>query len=169
MYSKIINPLTNRKVNIDSKLGIQTLKNYLNNLSGGKPSNSLPIGKNFEDKLDKLEHEIIGVPLPKDMDMNARLDYLEESQSYILWELQCSDGIDFATDDEIDKALDVLQNPSWPNTTPSEERRKTHRRIVLLEKTIKLKKEIQKKLSVEESKPSLAEPSTEESMVPKAG
>ena len=169
MYSKIINPLTNRKVNIDSKLGLQILKNYLNNLSGGRPSNSLPIGKNFEDKLDKLEHEIIGESLPKDMDMNARLDYLEESQSNILWDLQCWDGIDFATDDEIDKALDVLKNPPEPNTTPSEERLKTHSRIVLLEKTIKLRKEIYKKLGVEESEPSLDEPSTEESMVPKAG
>ena len=29
MYSEIINPLTNRKVNIESKLGIKILENYI--------------------------------------------------------------------------------------------------------------------------------------------
>ena len=35
MYNKIVNPLTNRKVVIQSKLGQLILKNYLNNLKGG--------------------------------------------------------------------------------------------------------------------------------------
>ena len=35
MYSKITNPLTGRKVNINSKLGKKVLKNYLLQLKGG--------------------------------------------------------------------------------------------------------------------------------------
>ena len=35
IYSKITNPLTGRKVNIDGKIGRQIIKNYLNHLSGG--------------------------------------------------------------------------------------------------------------------------------------
>ena len=36
MYNIIINPITNRKVNISSKLGINILNNYLIELKGGK-------------------------------------------------------------------------------------------------------------------------------------
>ena len=35
MYDKITNPLTGRKVNIDSKLGIQILKSYIRVQLGG--------------------------------------------------------------------------------------------------------------------------------------
>lgn len=35
-YKKIINPITGRKVNITSKLGIKIIKNYLNQLGGAK-------------------------------------------------------------------------------------------------------------------------------------
>ena len=35
MYTEIINPLTNRKVNIGSKLGIKILKNYINYVKYG--------------------------------------------------------------------------------------------------------------------------------------
>ena len=35
MYDKITNPLTGRKVNIDSKLGIQILKSYIKVQMGG--------------------------------------------------------------------------------------------------------------------------------------
>ena len=35
-YNKIINPITGRKVNVDSKLGKQIINNYLQQLGGGK-------------------------------------------------------------------------------------------------------------------------------------
>ena len=38
MFNKIINPVTNRKVNTNSKLGNEILQTYLNNLSGGRLS-----------------------------------------------------------------------------------------------------------------------------------
>ncbi len=38
MYSKIVNPETGRKVNIDSKLGQTILKKYLDNIKGGNGS-----------------------------------------------------------------------------------------------------------------------------------
>lgn len=44
MYSKIINPVTGRKVSIYGKLGKKILKNYLNNIIGGAialPGNEL--------------------------------------------------------------------------------------------------------------------------------
>ena len=40
MYNKIVNPLTNRKVNITSKIGRKVLKNYLNQLGGALNSST---------------------------------------------------------------------------------------------------------------------------------
>ena len=36
MFSQIVNPKTNRKVNINSKIGKAVLRNYINIQSGGK-------------------------------------------------------------------------------------------------------------------------------------
>ena len=41
MYTKITNPLTNRKVNINTKLGRQIIHKYFNSLKGGCNINSL--------------------------------------------------------------------------------------------------------------------------------
>ena len=38
MYKKIVNPKTNRSVNINSKLGKQIIMNYYKNLVGGGPT-----------------------------------------------------------------------------------------------------------------------------------
>ena len=46
MYNKIINPITGRKVNINSKKGKQILKNYLNQIAGAKPINSCSLLSN---------------------------------------------------------------------------------------------------------------------------
>lgn len=69
-YAKIVNPITNRKVNITSSIGKKILKSYLFALSGGKPPKILsknkrtvshihPVIKEFMDNEDMLEDEAI--------------------------------------------------------------------------------------------------------------
>ena len=51
MYSKIVNPLTDRKVSINGKLGRSILRNYLNVLSGGAEGAVRSMGYNLTSQM----------------------------------------------------------------------------------------------------------------------
>ena len=50
MYSKIVNPMTGRKVSLEGKLGKQILYNYINELTGGAKTPKLAKACVYEDK-----------------------------------------------------------------------------------------------------------------------
>ena len=67
MYDKIVNPNTGRRVSIYGQIGREILKNYLNQLGGGLPDDSLQLTIIFTDPDDtsnKIRHKEVvnGVP-----------------------------------------------------------------------------------------------------------
>ena len=72
MYAKIVNPRTNRKVKINSKLGKLIIMNYYNSIKGGSDTNK-------DTDIDKLHVLIIcSSPGPEHKEFNRYKDFLEE-------------------------------------------------------------------------------------------
>ena len=67
MWNKIVNPLTGRKVNINSKLGQTIIKKYLNVLVGGS---SKEVSKKDEGKLNVLSYNVSWEALTPKPDWN---------------------------------------------------------------------------------------------------
>ena len=69
MYNKIINPITGRKVNTNSKLGKSIIKNYLNTFhSAGNPKSINRTLSSERRQAENEEQQASMTPLPDDED-----------------------------------------------------------------------------------------------------
>ena len=114
MYLKIVNPVSNRKVSIHSKLGIQILQNYLNyiniNMKTGGSSQSprshdLYEGDGPEERQDILKNGNIG----------DKVEYHTNNQlGYLIFEIVKGDEFDGKTLEQIGDIFGLFSDPNHP-------------------------------------------------------